>query len=49
MDAQRRAQAIATAPLRKRHDDDKEDDDDDDDDDDQQKKSIKLLYKIFLF
>jgi hypothetical protein len=45
MDAQRRAQAIATAPLRKRHDDDKEDDDDDD----QQKKSIKILYKIFIF
>jgi hypothetical protein len=42
MRAQRRAQAIATAPRRKRHDDDKEEIDDD-----EHKKSIKIFDEIF--
>jgi hypothetical protein len=42
MGAQRRAQAIATAPRRKRHDDDKEEIDDD-----EHKKCIKIFYEIF--
>jgi hypothetical protein len=41
MGAQRRAQAIATAPRRKRYDDD-----DDNDEDDEAKKSIKFFCKI---
>ena len=40
MDAQRRAQAIATAPRRKRYDDD---DDDNDEEVDEAKKSIYIV------
>lgn len=46
MGAQRRAQAIATAPRRKRYDDDNEEEDDADHDDNnnQQKKSRKIFH-----
>ncbi len=41
--AQRRAQAIATAPRRKRYDDD--DDDDDEEEVDEAKKSIQFFFR----
>ncbi len=45
MGAERRAQAIATAPRRKRYDDD----DKEEEDDDEQKKSRKIFQKKFFF